>query len=128
MRTFAEDALGKFAEALLPHVGLGRDRADQAADELDIAVDAALQARAYRVEFVRDLGAQTRFENDPVLIVGENPGNQNHQGRDQGWDVIGRQKPREPVFPKILTFYFWHKTTLRMRNWWQDSPNIPNSP
>ena len=54
----------------LRDIGLGRNGADEAAHELDVAVDIALEFRLDQADLRDDFGAPTLVEELPVLPVG----------------------------------------------------------
>ena len=74
-------------EALLLHLRLGRQRRDQAAHQLDVAVDVAFEPVADQADPAEHVGAQALLVHPPVLIFGKQPGNDDDEQRQRRRDV-----------------------------------------
>ncbi|SDA77833.1 hypothetical protein SAMN03159448_03034 [Sinorhizobium sp. NFACC03] len=90
LRAFGKDAARKGGEALLIHARLGDERADQAAHELDIAVDVGFELGADGIELFGYPCAQPRLGYHLVLIVRQDAGHQDHESRDDRRKVAWR--------------------------------------
>ena len=76
--------------AVLVHAGFGGDRRHQAAHQLQVAADGALQLGADHAYFFEHLGADALAVDQVVLGIGEIAGNQDDQQR------TNRRQPRGP--------------------------------
>ena len=87
LRFFGEQICRQLREAILLHLRLRRQRRDQAAQQLDVAVDVALEPVADQADPAKHLGAQALFVHPPVLIFGKQRGNDDDEQRQRRRDV-----------------------------------------
>ena len=85
LRILAQNLASQPGKSGLAHAGLGHQRRDEAAHELEIAGDIALEAGANDGQLAGDLGAQLLLLEGRVLLVGENGGayDDHHGHRDE---------------------------------------------
>ena len=82
-----DQVAGKRGEALLAHIGLRCDGRDQAAHELQVAVDVALELGAHKVDLGQHIGARDLIGHETVLIVGKNAAARYHDNGDRRWHI-----------------------------------------
>ncbi|MFZ2099205.1 MAG: hypothetical protein WAU86_01415, partial [Oricola sp.] len=71
---------------MLVDIGLGGDDGDEAAHELDIAVDVAFEPGANQPKLLADSGVNSLAMNNAVLMLGENAGQDRDGKGNSGGD------------------------------------------
>ena len=82
---------GKRGEALLAHIRFRRDRRDQAAHQLQVPVDIALELGAQKIYLGQHIRTRDLVCHETILIVRKNAAARNHDNGDRRWDIRRRE-------------------------------------